>query len=133
MKKIMIVTVVFTLLVSSFTACSKQPDKETSSGEVTESSRADSSLSSVKDSENASSAESGSEEAKTLEGTLSEKKDFMYIVTDKDNNAYVFPIDEEHPTDLTGMEAGDKVILTYTGTLNLTDNFTGEILSIKKM
>lgn len=71
-------------------------------------------------------------ETKTLECTMDEIKDFMFTVVDADKNAYVFPIDEKKPVDLKGIKVGDKIAITYTGELNMTDNFTGEIISVEK-
>ena len=34
--------------------------------------------------------------------------------------AYVFGVDEEDPVDLTGISEGDKVTVSYTGTLDET-------------
>ncbi|MEG2350943.1 MAG: DUF1344 domain-containing protein, partial [Hungatella sp.] len=61
-----------------------------------------------------------------------EMKDFMFTVVDADKNAYVFPIDEKKPVDLTGIQVGDKIVVTYTDELDLYDTFQGEILSVVK-
>ncbi|MEG0565833.1 MAG: hypothetical protein RR590_06385 [Hungatella sp.] len=72
------------------------------------------------------------EATKTLECTMDEMKDFMFTVVDADKNAYVFPIDEKKPIDLTGIQVGDKIVVTYTDELDLYDTFQGEILSVVK-
>lgn len=66
-----------------------------------------------------------------LKGTISEIKDFMFVVTDKDGNAYSFSF-ETKPEGLEDLTDGDKVILDYKGTLSQVDPFAGEIVSIRK-
>lgn len=66
-----------------------------------------------------------------LKGTISEIKDFMFVVTDKDGNAYSFSF-ETKPEGLEDLTDGDKVILDYKGTLSQVDPFSGEIVSIRK-
>lgn len=68
---------------------------------------------------------------KTLTGTLDEVKDFMFIVTDDDGNSYAFPIDGETPQGFDQVSMGDRVTVTYTGTLSVVDNFTGDIISVE--
>lgn len=69
--------------------------------------------------------------AKQLSGTISEIKDFMFVITDETGNAYSFNF-EEKPEGLDAVADGDKVTVDYTGTLDLIDAFTGEVLSVKK-
>lgn len=69
--------------------------------------------------------------AKQLSGTISEIKDFMFVITDETGNAYSFNF-ETKPEGLDAVSDGDKVTVDYTGTLDLIDAFTGEVLSVKK-
>lgn len=71
------------------------------------------------------------EEIKTFSGILEEKKDFMFIITGEQNEAYAISF-EEAPENYDQLNAGDKVILEYTGELSEIDSFTGEIISLKK-
>ena len=66
-----------------------------------------------------------------LKGTISEIKDFMFVVTDETGNAYCFNF-EEKPEGLDAVADGDQVTVSYTGKLDLIDAFTGEVLSVKK-
>lgn len=70
-------------------------------------------------------------EQTTLCGVLDEKKDFLFIVTDEENANYVFSF-EETPEGLDEAEVGDKVVVTYTGTISEIDAFTGEVLSVER-
>ena len=61
-----------------------------------------------------------------LIGKADEIKDFMLIVTDDDNVSYSFAF-EEQPEGLDQIAVGDRVLVTYTGTLSEVDPFMGEI------
>lgn len=75
----------------------------------------------------------GKEESNTLTGTLDEVKDFMFVVTDDQDAAYVFNIDSAaKPKGLEDVAVGDRVTVTYTGELSEVDAFTGEVLSVEK-
>lgn len=71
------------------------------------------------------------ENASTITGVIEEVKDFMITIEDENGAAYVMGF-EEAPEGLDQVKAGDQVVVTYTGTLNEVDAFTGEILSIEK-
>lgn len=73
------------------------------------------------------------EKEKSVTGTVDEIKDFMFIITTDDGAAYEFPIDEEHPVDVSQIKEGDKVKITYTGELSEVDAFTGEVVSVEKI
>lgn len=76
---------------------------------------------------------SSAEEQETLTGTLDEMKDFMFVVTDSQNDSYAFSFDQNHrPTGLDDVTVGDRVTVTYTGTLSVVDSFTGTIVSVEK-
>lgn len=104
-KRILLLAAVLVLAVS-LTACAKN-NSGGNAGESTETEAL---------------SQGGTGEAKegTFTGTMAENKGFMFIVEDKDGTAYVFGVDEEDPVDLTGISEGDKVTVSYTGTLDET-------------
>lgn len=57
-------------------------------------------------------------------GNVEEIKDFMLIVTDDANVSYAFTF-EEKPEGVDAVSVGDRVLVTYTGTLSEVDPFTG--------
>ena len=59
-------------------------------------------------------------------GTVEEIKDFMLIITDDDTVSYAFTF-EEKPEGLDEIDVGDRVLVTYTGTLSEIEPFTGKI------
>ena len=75
--------------------------------------------------------EEQSEETSTFTGTLDEVKDFMFVVTGEDGTCYEFTFDEEKPEGLDSVNVGDKVTVTYTGTVSEVDPFEGEVLSVE--
>lgn len=75
--------------------------------------------------------QSGAPEGKTLTGTLEEKKDFMFIVTDDAGNSYAFDLDGTTPEGLDSCSAGDQVTVTYTGELSVVDSFQGTVICVK--
>ena len=66
------------------------------------------------------------EDASKLIGKVEEIKDFMFIVTDDDNVSYAFTF-EEKPEGLDKIAVGDRVLVTYTGTISEVDPFMGKI------
>ena len=84
----------------------------------------------AKDSEE-SKADSAAEASMT--GTISDIKDFMFTIT-FDGQDYGFSFDQnEKPQGLDSVKDGDTVMVTYTGTVNTVDAFTGKILSVEKV
>ena len=65
------------------------------------------------------------EDASEVIGKVEEIKDFMLIITDDDNVSYAFTF-EEKPEDLDKIAVGDRVLVTYTGTLSEVDPFMGK-------
>ena len=55
----------------------------------------------------------------------------MFIVTGEDGTCYEFTFDEEKPEGLDSVNVGDKVTVTYTGTVSEVDPFDGEVLSVE--
>ena len=107
MKKTLMVFACTALLAASLSACGSKPAENTDTG--TASSAAASSSSSEQQQEN------------TLTGSLDEKKNGMFVVTDAEGAAYEFTYDP-----------CDSVTVTYTGTVSEVDSFDGTVVSVKK-
>ena len=72
------------------------------------------------------------QDQQTLTGTLDEVKDFMFVVTDDQNSAYVFPAEEgDTRPGRADLSAGDRVTVTYTGTLSELDGLDGTVVSVE--
>lgn len=72
-------------------------------------------------------------EQKTIEATITEKKDMMLVIKDADGKEY--PVSISDPKAIEGYDSlavGDNVEITYTGEMSETDSFNGEIISIVK-
>ena len=71
------------------------------------------------------------EKESTMTGTISDIKDFMFTIT-SDGNDYAFTFDNyKKPEGLAEVKDGDKVTVTYTGTVSAVDAFSGTIVSVK--
>ena len=123
-KKILILLVILTASVGVIVGCSEvtgQEDSETSvsimQSEVMEDE--------LKPSD--SDKDVVDEDASELIGKVEEIKDFMLIVTDDDNVSYAFAF-EEKPEGLDKIAVGDRVLITYTGTLSEVDPFMGKFM-----
>ena len=131
MKKKLLLTTCIAGIIALATACSSQSttaaEKETTAAEKAEGKKeADS-----KASENSSEKSDESKES-TMTGTISDIKDFMFTVSaDGKDYAFTFEADKK-PEGLSEVKAGDKVTVTYTGTVNEVDAFDGTILSVTK-
>lgn len=113
MKKTFLLLACTALLAASLTACGSKPAENTDTGA-------------------ASSADSASAESK-LSGTLDEKKDFMFVVTDEKGASYEFTFDASaKPEGLDDVSEGDSVTVTYTGTVSEADPFDGTVISVEK-
>lgn len=113
MKKTLMLLACTALLAASLTACGSKPAENTDTGA-------------------ASSADSASAESK-LSGTLDEKKDFMFVVTDEKGASYEFTFDASaKPEGLDDVSEGDSVTVTYTGTVSEADPFDGTVISVEK-
>lgn len=107
------------LLAASLSACGSKPAENTDTG--TASSAAASSSSSEQQQEN------------TLTGSLDEKKNGMFVVTDAEGAAYEFTYDpSDTPKGLDDAAEGDSVTVTYTGTVSEVDSFDGTVVSVEK-
>lgn len=119
MKKTLIVFACTALLAASLSACGSKPAENTDTG--TASSAAASSSSSEQQQEN------------TLTGSLDEKKNGMFVVTDAEGTAYEFTYDpSDTPKGLDDAAEGDSVTVTYTGTVSEVDSFDGTVVSVEK-
>lgn len=113
MKKTFLLLACTALLAASLTACGSKPAENTDTG-------------------SASSSDSASAESK-LSGTLDEKKDFMFVVTDEHGAAYEFTFDASaKPEGLDDVAEGDSVTVTYKGTVSEADPFDGTVISVEK-
>ena len=113
MKKTLMLLACTALLAASLTACGSGPAENTDTGA-------------------ASSSDSASAESK-LSGTLDEKKDFMFVVTDEKGASYEFTFDASaKPEGLDDVAEGDSVTVTYKGTVSEADPFDGTVISVEK-
>lgn len=72
-------------------------------------------------------------EQKMLEGTLTDKKDTMFVVKDAAGKEYQLAFNNGKAVDgYDKLATGDKVSVTYTGELSDVDAFEGEVISIVK-
>ena len=71
------------------------------------------------------------EKESTMTGTISDITDFMFTIT-SDGNDYAFTFDnDKKPEGLAEVKDGDKVTVTYTGTVSAVDAFSGTVVSVK--
>ena len=71
------------------------------------------------------------EKESTMTGTISDIKDFMFTIT-SDGNDYAFTFDNDKKLEgLAEVKDGDKVTVTYTGTVSAVDAFSGTVVSVK--
>lgn len=116
MKKTFLLLACTALLAASLTACGSKPAENTNTDTGSSS----------------SSSDSASAESK-LSGTLDEKKDFMFVVTDEKGAAYEFTFDASaKPEGLDDVAEGDSVTVTYKGTVSEADPFDGTVISVEK-
>lgn len=114
MEKTFLLLACTALLAASLTACGSGPAENKDIGS------------------SASSSDSASAESK-LSGTLDEKKDFMFVVTDEKGAAYEFTFDASaKPEGLDDVAEGDSVTVTYKGTVSEADPFDGTVISVEK-
>ena len=112
MKKTFLLLACTALLAASLTACGSKPAENTDTDT------------------GSSSSDSASAESR-LSGTLDEKKDFMFVVTDEHGAAYEFTFDAS-AEGLDDVAEGDSVTVTYKGTVSEADPFDGTVISVEK-
>ena len=121
-KKILMMLAMLTVCVVVMVGCSKvtgQEDSETSESIMQSEVMEDEPIPSDSDNDVVD------EDASEVIGKVEEIKDFMFIVTDDDNVSYAFTF-EDKPEGLDKIAVGDRVLVTYTGTLSEVDPFMGE-------
>ena len=121
MKKVLMIALAAALCIA-MVGCSKSDDKqEPSAGSSSPSSSVQENADADAPGADADAvqAESPDEaEAMTFTGKLDEKKDFMIIAIDDDDNAVIFNLDEGVTCDA---EVGDRIQITYTGDIEDMD------------
>lgn len=72
--------------------------------------------------------------AGTLTGTVDKNKGIMItIISDSDQEPYVFSLTDKQSTQYQDIKDGDKVSVTYTNGLPSPDNFDTVVTEIKKL
>ena len=123
-NKILLLLVILTVSISVLVGCSnvtKQENSETSVNILQSEVMDDEMISSDSDKDVVD------EDVSKVIGKVKEIKDFMFIVTDDDNVSYAFTF-EEKPESLDKIAVGDRVLVTYTGTLSEVDPFIGKFI-----
>ena len=131
MRKKTIYVLATVMCMSIFTACGST-DRADAGNEVQQEVQAEDNMQKEQTEavpENTAEAVTGEE--KTLNGTVDEIKDFMFIVTDDSGASYELSFDAK-PQGLENVSVGDKVKVTYTGELSEVDAFSGTIVSVEK-
>ena len=127
-RNVFVATCVTLMLVAG---CSAQKGEVSSaaSTQIVSTSIAESTLdvSSTKSGENRM-----AEEESTLTGTISDIKDFMFVITDKNGVEYALTFESKKPEGLSAVKDGDMVSVVYTGNLEQVEAFTGTIVSVTK-
>ena len=122
-------------ILSLATACSSQNVNEPTANESSQSASSESSSNGMDESSPMDVLPSeGTADAKqsTMTGTISDIKDFMFTIT-ADGTDYEFSFEQDQkPDGLSDVKDGDKVTVTYTGTVSEVDAFSGTVLSVKK-
>ena len=114
LKKLGALLLSASLMMAALTACGSKPAENTDTDT------------------GSSSSDSASAESK-LSGTLDEKKDFMFVVTDEKGASYEFTFDASaKPEGLDDAAEGDSVTVTYKGTVSEADPFDGTVISVEK-
>ena len=135
MKKNLLFTAALAGLLALATACSSQGTTtattaaQTTAAETT----AAKETAEVKETADAKETTEKADEEKesTMTGTISDIKDFMFTIT-SDGNDYAFTFDnDKKPEGLAEVKDGDKVTVTYTGTVSAVDAFSGTVVSVK--
>lgn len=121
MKKALMIALAAALCIA-MVGCSRSDDKQESSA------GSSSASSSVQENTGADAPEAETDaeqagnpddaEVMTFTGKLDEKKDFMIIAVDDDDNAVIFNLDEGVTCDA---EVGDRVQITFTGDIEDID------------
>lgn len=73
-----------------------------------------------------------SEKESSITGTISDIKDFMFVLTDESGTDYALSFEGEKPEGLSSVQDGDTVVVVYTGKLEELEAFTGTVISVTK-
>ena len=108
-------------------------EKETTAAEKTESTTAAKDKTEADSKADETSSEKSDETKESeMTGTIGEIKDFMFTLT-ADGKDYAFTYEASNkPEGLSEVKDGDKVTVTYTGTVDEVDAFDGTIISVTK-
>mgnify|MGYP000330580720 CR=1 FL=1 len=135
MKKNLLLTAALAGVLALATACSSQSTTTATTAAQTTAAEtaAAKETAEVKETADAKETTEKADEEKesTMTGTISDIKDFMFTIT-SDGNDYAFTFDnDKKPEGLAEVKDGDKVTVTYTGTVSAVDAFSGTIVSVK--
>lgn len=131
MKKNLLLTAALAGILALATACSSQSTTTATTAAQTTAAAKESAE--VKETADAKETTEKADEEKesTMTGTISDIKDFMFTIT-SDGNDYAFTFDnDKKPEGLAEVKDGDKVTVTYTGTVSAVDAFSGTVVSVK--
>ena len=136
MKKNLLLTAALAGVLALATACSSQSTTTATTAAQTKAAETTAAKETAEVKETADAKETtekaDEEKESTMTGTISDIKDFMFTIT-SDGNDYAFTFDnDKKPEGLAEVKDGDKVTVTYTGTVNEVDAFDGTILSVTK-
>lgn len=131
MKKNLVLTLAVAGVIAFATACSSK-DTTTPPTAAPAATEKEADTTAAEKEANTTAAEKADEEAEsTMTGTISEIKDFMFTLTsDGDDYAFTFESDKK-PEGLADVKDGDTVTVTYTGTVDTVDAFSGTVVSVK--
>ena len=135
MKKNLLLTAALAGVLALATACSSQSTTPATTAAQTTAAEtaAAKETAEVKETADAKETTEKADEEKesTMTGTISDIKDFMFTIT-SDGNDYAFTFDnDKKPEGLAEVKDGDKVTVTYTGTVSAVDAFSGTVVSVK--
>ena len=105
-------------ILSLATACSSQNVNESTANESSQSA-------------SSGSSSNGMDESSPMDDLKEDAKDTLLPSADGTDYAFSFEQDQK-PDGLSDVKDGDKVTVTYTGTVSEVDAFSGTVLSVKK-
>lgn len=131
MKKNLVLTLAVAGVIAFATACSsKDTTTPTTAAPAATEKEADTTAA-EKEADTTAAEKADEETESTMTGTISEIKDFMFTLTsDGDDYAFTFESDKK-PEGLADVKDGDTVTVTYTGTVDTVDAFSGTVVSVK--
>lgn len=137
MKKNLLLTAALAGVLALATACSSQSTTTaTTAAQTTAAAKETAEVKETANTKETADAKETTEKAdeekeSTMTGTISDIKDFMFTIT-SDGKDYAFTFDnDKKPEGLAEVKDGDKVTVTYTGTVSAVDAFSGTVVSVK--